>query len=99
MFTFALDRWIAGVTVRGFWRKNPKAILARIQSFEATEDDSAWQLLHAAAALPEPHVKAQLFLQSMEETHHAEIFRALYKQSAGRPVPKISVERRPLLNK
>ena len=99
MFTFALDRWFAGITVRGLWRKNPKAILARIQSFEATEDDSAWQLLYAAAALPEPRAKAQLFLQSLEETHHAEIFRALYKQSAGRPMDKILVERTPLLRK
>jgi rubrerythrin len=97
MLVQTLDRWMVGLLVRTGWKKDNHKVLERIQAFEATEDDSAWQLLYAASRLSAPKMKAQLFLQALEETHHAEIFRSLYRQSSGHALQKTSVERRPLL--
>jgi hypothetical protein len=94
--TNEFDRIFVKLLVRGGWKNSPARISKRIQSFEATEDDSAWQLLHAASRLKDPRIKAQLFLQAMEEAHHAEIFRALYKQTSGTQLTKVSVERKPI---
>ena len=82
------------------WKQNDSRILESISNFEATEDDSAWHLLKASEAAlthnADPKTAAQLFEQSLEESHHAEVFRALYKQMSGKALNKESVERVPL---
>ncbi len=94
-----LDRWVVRLILRFQWKRNEKLVQERIQVFEATEDDSAWQLVHAASQIEDPKIKAELFFQSLEEAHHSEVFRGLYEENAGKKLKKISVERKPIFQK
>lgn len=95
MWTSNLDRWAVRLVLSLHWRKS-SVVAERIKTFEATEDDSAWQLLHACTKIEAPKMRAKLFLQAMEEMHHAEVFRALYKQTSGKTLDKIKVPRKAL---
>jgi hypothetical protein len=96
-----LDQITTRLIVRWGWREDPQRILERITAFEATEDDSAWQLLRLSALAREPKAKAKLFLQSLEESHHAEVFRELHHVIAAnadaRPFQKFTFERKALV--
>ena len=97
LFTRTFDRWAVRLVLALRWRRNQKVIAERIRDFEATEDDSAWHLLSACSRdAQDPAVRAELFMQAMEETHHAEVFRALYKHAAGVKLDKVKVERKPI---
>lgn len=91
-----LDRGIVRLVLLLCWKRNHEAAAERIRAFEATEDDSSWQLLFACERMDDPQVKARLFLQSMEEAHHAEVFRGLYQQASGRKLRKLNVPRKPI---
>lgn len=93
-----LDRWVVRMVLLFQWRGNNHLVEERIRVFEATEDDSSWQLLHAAQSIRDPKMKADLFLQSMEEAHHAEVFRGLYQESSGRKLKKMNVARNPIFD-
>ena len=90
----SLDRRTVRLVLRLKWKHSQKAVAERIRAFEATEDDSAWQLLYACGRIENPKVKAQLFMQAMEEMHHAEVFRGLYEESSGSKLRKMSVPRK-----
>ncbi len=84
------------VGVRGLWQLFPFHQIQCLLQFEATEDDSAWQLIWACNQLKNPKQKAELFGQILEEAHHAELFRTQIAQSMLNPPARLSVERKPL---
>lgn len=71
-----LDQIKVFLGVRGLWKLFPSHRIKCLLQFEATEDNSAWQLLWACNQLNNPEQKAELFSQFLEEAHHAELFRA-----------------------
>lgn len=91
-----LDRWVVRMVLLVQWKGNSRLVEERIRVFEATEDDSSWQLIHAAKSISNPKMKADLFLQSLEEAHHAEVFRGLYQESSGKKLKKMNVARNPI---
>jgi hypothetical protein len=95
-FINQLDRGLVRLVLLLRWKRESGAAEERIRAFEATEDDSAWQLLHACTRIADPSVKARLFLQAMEEAHHAEVFRGLYEESSGKKLRKLQVVRKPI---
>ena len=68
------------VVINVIWRVFPSKKHEIMRVFEATEDDSAWQLLNGIKMTHNPEAKAELFLQALEESHHAELFRELCKK-------------------
>ncbi len=85
---------------RGLWRIFPSHQMRCLLQFEATEDDSAWQLIWACNNLDDPKQKAELFAQILEESHHAELFRKVIETKSSklnRNIPsRIQIERRAL---
>lgn len=90
------DHFLVKVQMRLGWSADGRGMLESIRQFEATEDDSAWHLLSAAGRAEDPALAARLFAQALEESHHAEVFRDLYRRVGGRALDKASVERVPL---
>jgi len=78
------------------WKLSLQRKLESLRLFEATEDDSAWQLLRASEHLQETHLKAELFGQIMEETFHADEFRRVYQELSGKKMEKLLTEKKPL---
>ena len=68
------------VGIRGLWKCIHAHRTENLLQFEATEDDSAWQLIWASQYLKNPEQRAELFSQILEETHHAELFRSYLVQ-------------------
>lgn len=81
------------VLVRVLWRSR-RRLESSLVRFEATEDDSAWQILRAAEQVSDPKLCAELFGQVMEEISHAEGFRKVYKQITGRTMRRQFAEKR-----
>ena len=75
------------------WRLFPAKKIETIRLFEATEDDSAWQLLSAMKLVDSAHEKAELFSQALEEAHHAELFRSLYASESNSKFIKMTDEK------
>lgn len=94
--TNLLDRWVVRLVLNLKWKKSKSAVEERIRAFEATEDDSSWQLLYACRRIADGKTKADLLMQAMEEAHHAEVFRGLYEESCGSALKKLPVQRKPL---
>lgn len=84
------------IMVRIIWNVFPSKKLEMIRQYEATEDDSAWQLLYGMKQIDDPGQKAELFTQALEEAHHAELFRELYKKETKQKLHKVSYEKKPL---
>jgi len=86
--------------IRGLWTLFPSHRRKCLLQFEATEDDSAWQLLWACNQIENPEQKAELFSQVLEEAHHAELFRSYLRKYSPTAVHRLHMERKPLyLNK
>lgn len=86
--------------IRGIWSLFPSHRAKCLLQFEATEDDSAWQVLWACNQLENPEQKAELFSQVLEEAHHAELFRTYIRKFSPLSYHRISLKRKPLyLNK
>lgn len=95
-----LDKIKVFFGIRGIWSLLPSHRTKCLLQFEATEDDSAWQLLWACNHLENPEQKAELFSQVLEEAHHAELFRTYIRKFSPMAYHRISLERKPLyLNK
>ncbi len=92
----AAERLKVQIMVWGRWRFSQHQMLESLRLFEATEEDSAWQLLQATEHLPESHLKAELFGQIMEESFHAEEFRRVYKELSGKSMERLQTQKRPL---
>src|SRR5947209_5843300 len=93
-----LDRVFVRLLITLRWRRSPERLLGSIRDFEATEDDSAWHLLQASQQERKPLLRARLFTQALEESHHAEVFRSLYRSLSGEALRKRSVPRKRLFS-
>ena len=81
------------------WKLFPMKKLETLRLFEATEDDSAWQLLYGMKLVDSPSEKAEFFLQAIEEAHHAELFRQLFAQESTMQFKKLQTEKNLLYSK
>lgn len=100
-FTFLLhliETYKVRLLVQLRWKLFPRTLLQSIQLFEATEDDSAWQLLRATQFVRKPHLKAELFQQVMEEAFHAQEFRRIYQTLTKDKLLKLKLEKKALYN-
>lgn len=70
------------IIVHWVWRLFPQLKWSTLRLFQATEDDSSWQLLRGVEVAPKAEQKAELFAQAMEEAYHAQCFRELYKSES-----------------
>ncbi len=68
-------RFLVFLGIRLIWGVFSGVKWNALLQFEATEDDSAWQLIWAFNHVEDPSQKAQLFGQILEEAQHAEMFR------------------------
>lgn len=62
------------ITLPLSWRGKSQRIGATLRRFALIEADSGWQYLQAADALPEPAVRARMFLNALDEKHRAALF-------------------------
>ena len=84
------------IIVNFLWKIIPSKKLETLRNFEATEDDSAWQLLNGIKITSDSSEKAEFFLQALEENHHAELFRELCKKYGHGKFQKYFSEKKPL---
>ena len=81
------------------WKIIPTKKLETLRMFEATEDDSSWQLLCGMNLVESHWEKAELFVQAIEEAHHAELFRQLFNSESSLKFIKVQTEKRLLYTK
>jgi len=68
------------------WRLFPHRRGEILERFSATEADSAWHFLDALSHVDQPRIRARLFCNALEETHHAALFAAAARDHAQAPV-------------
>lgn len=83
-------------SIKIIWKVFPKKIPAAIRLYEATEDDSAWQLLYGMKLVEDHKKRAELFAQAVEETHHGELFRNLHAEMFQEKFHKFTNKKFPL---
>jgi hypothetical protein len=81
-----MNRWLRHAAVRLLiplcWRLSRRRIAASLERFSQVEADSGWQMLQALEAVDDPHARAALFNNALEEVHHAAIFADLARSYA-----------------
>jgi hypothetical protein len=80
------------------WRLSEKRKLAALQEFSDIELDSAWQSLYGMERVEDPRAKAELFLHSLEEFYHAEMFSKLLNSYSNAPLNRVAFSREAILS-
>jgi hypothetical protein len=75
------------------WRLFPHRRGEVLQRFSVTEADSAWHFLDAMSQVDQPAIRARLFNNALEETHHAALFAAAAHNHARTPIRVPTQER------
>ena len=79
-------RFAIRLTLPFSWRFFPGRRGEILQRFSATEADSAWHFLHASSHVDQPVIRARLFNNALEETHHAALFGQAAQDHARTPI-------------
>ena len=75
-------RLVLPLTWRVFRRRRGQTL----HRFSVTEADSAWHFLNALSHVDQPAIRARLFNNALEETHHASLFAQAAKDEARLPI-------------
>lgn len=70
----ALEQIKVYLAIKLFW-SNPKKKVRVLATFDSTEADSAWQLLHVLPKVKDPKARYEVFQHILEEMVHSELFR------------------------
>lgn len=68
------------------WRLFRRRRGETLHRFSVTEADSAWHFLNALSHVDQPAIRARLFNNALEETHHAALFSQASKDEALAPI-------------
>ncbi len=80
------------------WAFSKTRVSRSLLRFAEVEADSAWQFLRAMEILEEPHQRAAMFHDALEEMEHAAGFHSLARAYAERPLPLCRDRREALLH-
>ncbi len=79
------------------WKLSPGRVSSSLLRFAEVEADSAWQFLRAMEVLEQPHQRAAMFHDAIEEMEHSAGFYTLARTYASRPLPLCRDRREALL--
>ncbi|MFP5264119.1 MAG: hypothetical protein ACLGJB_19730 [Blastocatellia bacterium] len=91
-----LRRFTIRLMIPVVWTLSKKRAARALQTFSATEADSAWQFLYVLDRVEDPKLRAELFHNAMEEVYHSSEFDKLSKLCSDHILTKPTPEREPI---
>ena len=79
------------------WSWSQERMARSLLRFSVIEADSAWQFLNALNSIEDPRQRSKVFLNALEEVHHAALFADLAQKKSAHPLVAPPETRRSLL--